>query len=51
MKLAPRAAKAGAVNTLIFDENKIIGDNTDGIGLINDLENNFHRNIKNKHIS
>jgi shikimate dehydrogenase len=49
-EISPRAAKAGAVNTLIFDENKIIGDNTDGIGLINDLENNFHRNIKNKNI-
>ena len=49
-EISPRAAKAGAVNTLIFDENKIIGDNTDGIGLINDLENNFHHNIKNKNI-
>ncbi|MDB2544606.1 shikimate dehydrogenase [Woeseiaceae bacterium] len=49
-EISPRAAKAGAVNTLIFDENKIIGDNTDGIGLINDLENNFHQNIKNKNI-
>ena len=51
MKSAPRAAQAGAVNTLLFDENKIIGDNTDGIGLISDLENNFHQNIENKHIS
>ena len=49
-EVSSRAAQAGAVNTLLFDENKIIGDNTDGIGLISDLENNFHQNIKNKHI-
>ena len=37
----PRAELAGAVNTIWFDENGTIhGDNTDGIGLVRDLENN-----------
>jgi shikimate dehydrogenase len=33
-----RATRAGAVNTLRFDDGAIYGDNTDGIGLIRDLE-------------
>jgi len=37
----PRAEKAGAVNTLWFDEQgRRIGDNTDGIGLVRDLSQN-----------
>lgn len=37
-KLSPRAKAAGAVNTLIFsDDGTIIGDNTDGQGLVEDL--------------
>lgn len=36
--LSERAKLAGAVNTLSFIENKIYGDNTDGIGLVNDLK-------------
>lgn len=36
-ELSDFAAKAGAVNTLIFKDNKIIGDNTDGVGLVSDL--------------
>ncbi len=35
--LSERAELAGAVNTLIFKENKIFGDNTDGLGLVQDL--------------
>jgi shikimate dehydrogenase len=35
--LTPRARLAGAVNTLKFDEDAIIGDNTDGIGFVRDL--------------
>ena len=46
----PRAKEADAINTLIIDEEKIIGDNTDGIGLINDLEINFNQSLKNKRI-
>ncbi len=35
-----RAQRAGAVNTIKFSDGKIFGDNTDGIGLVNDLTNN-----------
>lgn len=42
-KLSPRARDAGAVNTLIFqDDGLIAGDNTDGIGLTRDLIANHH---------
>ena len=35
--LMPRARLAGAVNTLVFDGDTIIGDNTDGIGFVRDV--------------
>ena len=36
-----RAERAGAVNTLGFDGDRIWGDNTDGAGLVRDLERNL----------
>ncbi|MBR0567809.1 shikimate dehydrogenase [Azoarcus sp. L1K30] len=36
-----RAQTAGAVNTLAFDESGILGDNTDGAGLVRDLVHNL----------
>jgi len=39
-ELSERAQLAQAVNTFHFQEGKILGDNTDGIGLINDIEIN-----------
>jgi len=36
-ELAPRAARAGAVNTLTLRDDRIVGDNTDGVGLARDL--------------
>jgi len=36
-QLSERARLAGAVNTLSFEQGKIIGDNTDGLGLVQDL--------------
>lgn len=36
-ELTTRAQRAGAVNTLIKKEQKIIGDNTDGVGLLTDI--------------
>jgi len=39
--LTPRAAAAGAVNTLRFDAAGILGDNTDGVGLVRDIEINL----------
>ncbi len=37
----PRAEAAGAVNTLRFDGDRILGDNTDGAGLVRDLTVNL----------
>jgi shikimate dehydrogenase len=39
--LTPRAAAAGAVNTLAFDANRVRGDNTDGVGIVRDIEQNL----------
>ncbi len=43
--LSERASNAGAVNTLVFRDNDIIGDNTDGIGLMRDLLVNLKLNL------
>ena len=40
-RLNERAAQAGAVNTLIFDEPLCVGDNTDGVGFVRDLVGNL----------
>ncbi len=40
-QLSERAASAGAVNTLKFEDDGIYGDNTDGIGLMRDLSHNL----------
>lgn len=48
--LSPNAIQAKAINTIYFNGNEIIGDNTDGIGLIADLRDNFQVEIKNKKI-
>lgn len=39
-ELSERAELAGAVNTLIFQNDKIYGDTTDGLGLVSDLLRN-----------
>ncbi|MFA5370517.1 MAG: shikimate dehydrogenase [Sideroxydans sp.] len=36
-----RAHDANAVNTLIFEGDEILGDNTDGVGLLADIEKNI----------
>lgn len=38
---SPRAEAAGAVNTLAFEGDTLFGDNTDGAGLVRDLEHNL----------
>lgn len=40
-QLSPRAARAGAVNTLSFVDGRIHGDNTDGAGLVADITGNL----------
>jgi shikimate dehydrogenase len=44
--LSPRAAAAGAVNTLRVDADGIYGDNTDGFGLVRDIEVNLGVSLK-----
>lgn len=39
--LAPRAQIAGAVNTLVLRQDGVLGDNTDGTGLVTDLTRNL----------
>ena len=39
-QLSPQAQRAGAVNTLRFQNGHILGDNTDGVGLVRDLSLN-----------
>ncbi len=48
--LTERAAKAGAVNTLVFADDKITGDNTDGAGLVHDIRDNHGYLITDKRI-
>jgi shikimate dehydrogenase len=38
--LSERARAAGAVNTLMFDDGGVSGDNTDGVGLVRDIVHN-----------
>ena len=45
-----RAERAGAVNTIKFDGDKTFGDNTDGLGLVNDLIQNNGLVLKDKRI-
>ena len=40
-QLTGRARAAQAVNTLLFQDGEILGDNTDGAGLITDIEQNL----------
>ena len=49
-RLTPRAQRAGAVNTLTFDADGILGDNTDGAGLVADLTRNLKRTLAGKRI-
>lgn len=45
-----RARKAGAVNTLWQESGKLVGDTTDGIGLVNDLQDNYGVSLQGKKI-
>ena len=48
---SPRATDAGAANTLTFQpDGSIVGDNTDGVGLVRDLVDNLQVAIENQRI-
>lgn len=49
-KLTERAAMAGAVNTLAWTADGLLGDNTDGQGLLNDLQQRHKLNLSDKNI-
>ncbi|TXI17099.1 MAG: shikimate dehydrogenase [Nitrosomonas sp.] len=49
-RVTERAASAQAVNTLKFNNGEILGDNTDGIGLLRDIELNLGVTITGKRI-
>jgi len=49
-QLTERAMDAGAVNTLVFNANGIVGDNTDGAGLVQDIEKNIGVNFHSKRV-
>ncbi|WP_435627335.1 shikimate dehydrogenase [Candidatus Ferrigenium straubiae] len=45
-----RAIDARAANTLKFDDGFIVGDNTDGAGLVTDIEHNLGISLHNKRV-
>jgi shikimate dehydrogenase len=50
-ELGPEAKQAGAVNTLLMDaEGKLVGRNTDGVGLVRDILHNHGGSIKGQKI-
>jgi shikimate dehydrogenase len=49
-RLEERARAAGAVNTLIFANGEIVGDNTDGPGLVADITRNAGVAIEDKRV-
>lgn len=50
-QLTPRAERAAAVNTLAIQrDNRILGDNTDGAGLVHDLRDNLALNLAGRRV-
>jgi shikimate dehydrogenase len=50
-RLSARARDAGAVNTLSFQpDGNIVGDNTDGVGLLRDLVDNLRLGVENRNL-
>lgn len=45
-QMSERAQEAGAVNTLVFQNDEVFGDNTDGVGLVRDLVANRRLTLK-----
>ena len=50
-ELTPLAMRAQAVNTIaFFEDTTLLGDNTDGVGLTADLENNLRMDLADKRV-
>lgn len=49
-QLTERAHDAGAVNTLIFTVEGVVGDNTDGVGLVTDIQQNLRVPLAGKRV-
>lgn len=50
-RTTPRARRAGAVNTLSLQEDgTVLGDTTDGVGLVSDIKNNLGWDIRHKRV-
>jgi shikimate dehydrogenase len=50
-ELTPRAERAQAVNTIaFFEDTSLLGDNTDGLGLLADLERNLGISLADKRV-
>ena len=49
-RLSERAKAAGAVNTLLLDGDEILGENTDGVGLVRDIEHNLGHGLAGKRV-
>ena len=49
-RLEPRALNASASNTLVFTQTEVIGDNTDGAGLVRDIEYNLNVSLQGKNV-
>lgn len=50
-RLTERARKAGAVNTLALqDDGSVLGDNTDGVGMVSDMIDNLGWELKHQRI-
>lgn len=45
-RMSERARIAGAVNTIDFRDDEMVGDNTDGFGLMRDLEKNLELDLE-----
>jgi len=50
-RTTPRARRAGAVNTLSLEaDGTVLGDTTDGVGLVNDIKDNLGWDIRHKRV-
>ena len=50
-RITPRARRAGAVNTLAMqDDGTVLGDTTDGVGLVTDIKDNLGWQIRTKRV-